>query len=103
MILSYGFLAGALILTSVGQLLYRFYYVKNNKLHLFLAIISLVIVPFCSYNALKYLTIDTLYMATSVTFILVILGGYLFLNEKLNQNQIIGSLIIIIGVFIYNS
>ena len=42
-------------------------------------------------------------MATSVTFILVILGGYLFLNEKLNQNQIIGSLIIIIGVFIYNS
>ena len=83
MILSYGFLAGALILTSVGQLLYRFYYVKNNKSHLFLAIISLVIVPFCSYNALKYLTIDTVYMATSVTFILVILGGYLFLNENL--------------------
>ena len=41
-------------------------------------------------------------MATSITLILVVLGGSLFLNEKLNQSQIFGSLIIITGVFIYN-
>ena len=46
MILSYGFLSIALILTSVGQLLFRYYYIKNNKVHLFLAIISLFLVPF---------------------------------------------------------
>ena len=102
MILSYGFLSIALILTSVGQLLFRYYYIKNNKVHLFLAIISLFLVPICNYNALKFLTMDTVYMATSVTLILVVLGGSLFLNEKLNQSQIFGSLIIITGVFIYN-
>jgi drug/metabolite transporter (DMT)-like permease len=38
------------------------------------------------------------FLITSVAFILVLVANHLFLNERLNQQQIIGAILIIIGV-----
>jgi multidrug transporter EmrE-like cation transporter len=96
------YLAGALIFTSTGQLLYKYYHKLNNKIYLALTIVSFLLVPVFSYNALKELAIDTVYMSTSITIVMVLLGGAFLLKEKLSKRKIIGSVIIIIGVIIYN-
>ena len=75
---------------------------KRKKIFLVFTLISFVLVPFFSYQSLLGLSIDTVYMATSITIVLVLLGGYLILGEKLSKNQILGSLVIIIGIIIYN-
>ena len=59
-------------------------------------------VPYLSYKALIKLTIDYVYMTTSVNIILVLILSRIFLNEKIYLNQIIGSLIIVIGIILYN-
>ena len=75
---------------------------KKKKIFLVFTLISFVLVPFFSYQSLLGLSIDTVYMATSITIVLVLLGGYLILGEKLSKNQILGSLVIITGIIIYN-
>ena len=102
MIEHYLFLLCALIFTTSGQLLFRYYHIKKRIILLCLTLLSFILVPYFSYNALIGLSIDIVYMATSVTIVLVLMGGYFLLGEKLNKNQIIGSLIIISGVIIYN-
>ena len=102
MIEHYFYLVCALLSTTFGQLLYRFYHMKRKKIFLVFTLISFVLVPFFSYQSLLGLSIDTVYMATSITIVLVLLGGYLILGEKLSKNQILGSLVIIIGIIIYN-
>jgi len=96
------YLSCALLFTTSGQLLYRFYHLNRNKIFLGLTLLSFVMVPFFSYKSLIGLSIDTVYMATSVTIVFVLIGGYLLLGEKLSKNQILGSIVIIAGIIVYN-
>lgn len=59
-------------------------------------------IPYLSYKALLKLSIDYVYMTTSVNIILVLISSRIFLDEKIFLTQIIGSLIIVLGIILYN-
>ena len=92
----------AILLTAVGQLFFKFYFNTKKKIYLFTALSTFIIVPICSLYALSGLPIDTVYMSTSVTIVIVLFGGYFLLGEKLMKKQILGSIFIILGIIIYN-
>lgn len=102
MAMFYLYLFFALAFTTSGQLLFRYYHTTNNKLYLGLTLLSFLLVPFFSYKSLVGLAIDTVYMATSLTIVFVLLGSVIFLKEKLTKYQIFGSIIIILGIIVYN-
>ncbi|MBL4652456.1 MAG: EamA family transporter [Flavobacteriales bacterium] len=98
----YLYLLCALVFTTTGQLLYRHYHNTKKHLFLLLTLISFILVPFFSYKSLIGLSIDVVYMATSITIVFVLLGGRVLLKEELSKHQILGSILIILGIVIYN-
>ena len=49
---------------------------------------------------LKKYDLTKVYPLQSMSYILAIIAGYLVLNEAITKNTIIGSIIIVIGVFV---
>ena len=98
----YTYLTIAIFFTSAGQLLFKYYSKTKHKLILIPTFFSFIAVPFFSYKALIGLTIDTVYMATAITIVLVLFGGIIFFKEKISKAQLLSSLIIILGIIIYN-
>ena len=52
--------------------------------------------------SLKGITISLSYVLESLSYILIPILGFMFFKEKLNKMQFIGTLIIIVGVLLYN-
>lgn len=52
--------------------------------------------------SLKGITISLSYVIETFSYILIPFLGFLFFKEKLNSMQFIGTVIIIVGVFMYN-
>lgn len=99
---SYIYLAFAISFSALGQFFYKKYYLNARaKIYLLLTIFCLVLTPFFSFQALKGLTIDTVYIATSITILLVIFLSKVFLKEILTRKKIIGIVFIILGVLLY--
>ena len=55
-----------------------------------------------SVVSLKGISISFSSIIESLSYIVVPILSYLFLKEKINQQQFIGMIIIIVGVFIFN-
>ncbi len=102
MIEFYIYLFNALLFTAIGQLLYKYYYRKKNKVFLGLALVFFVLVPFFNYKSLVGLSIDTVYMATAITIVVVMLFSVLLLKEKVHKYQLLGSIFILMGIIVYN-
>ena len=83
MISHYISLIFAILLTSTGQLLFKFYYNTKIKKYLLFTLITFILVPISSFYALSGLSIDIVYMSTSITIVIVLFGGYFLLKEKL--------------------
>ena len=49
-----------------------------------------------------FLPIDVVYMATSLSIIMIVLLAVIFLKEKLRKEEVYGMISIIIGIFLYN-
>lgn len=52
--------------------------------------------------SLKGITISLSYVLESLSYILIPILGLMFFKEKLNKMQFVGTLIIIVGVLLYN-
>ncbi len=102
MIESYLYLTFALIFTSLGQVLYKYFFLKKKFEIIFAVLISFCLVPLLNYKALIKLPIDMVYTATAITLLLVLLLSKFILNEQPTKNQIYGSGIILIGIILYN-
>jgi uncharacterized membrane protein len=102
MSIAYFYVGMAVLLTAVGQLLYKLYFIKKNRAYVIGAVATFIAVPAFNYLALATLSIDVVYMATALTVILVMLASYLFLNEHINRKQVIGTILITIGIIVYN-
>ncbi|MGM0641819.1 MAG: EamA family transporter [Thermotogota bacterium] len=96
------FLGLAVIFTALGQLLYKLYFTHKMRYFLTLAIFCFLLVPLFNYRALTELTIDIVYLSTSIKVALVLLFSYIFLNEHVSKQQIWSSLFIIVGIILYN-
>ena len=96
------FLVLAVIFTALGQLLYKLYFSRKRRYLVVLAVFCFLLVPLFNYQALTELTIDVVYLSTSLKVALVLLFSYLFLNERINKQQIYSTLFIVIGIILYN-
>jgi drug/metabolite transporter (DMT)-like permease len=96
------FLALAVIFTALGQLLYKLYFSRKERYIVVLAVLCFILVPLFNYQALTELTIDIVYLSTSVKVALVLLFSYLFLGEDITKQQIYSSLFIVAGIILYN-
>jgi len=92
----------ALLLTAVGQLLFRMYYVRCHKSYLAFALGTFLVVPVFSYFALLNLSLAFVYMSTAFTHVLVLGFSYVFLNEHLETKQYISMAFIVFGIVIFN-
>jgi drug/metabolite transporter (DMT)-like permease len=92
----------ALFFTAVGQLLFRMYYVRTNKIYIVTALGMFVAVPVFSYLALLNLTLAFVYMSTALTHVLVLIMSHIFLKEQLAKKQYVSMSLIIAGIIIFN-
>ena len=90
-----------MLATSVGQVMYKAYS-SNKKGYMLVITVTMFVAttPF-SYMALRELTIDLVYIATSLNSILVLTMSSVFLKEIVSREQYIGALVTTLGVAIY--
>ncbi len=68
----------------------------------FLTILFVVISIIFYTLALSKTTLAFAYSFNSINIILVVMGGYLFYKEKINKKHLIGIILIILGLFLFN-
>jgi multidrug transporter EmrE-like cation transporter len=96
------FLFATLLTNAMAQLLYKGFAVHRRPLMLLGALLAFLFVPYFSYEALKGLKIDVVYMAMAFTIVLVALGSLVFFAERLERKHYLGGALILIGILVYN-
>jgi len=92
----------AVLTTALGQFFYKKFALNKKKIYLIISVSLFAMVPLFNFIALKEISIDIVYMSTSLTIILVIFLSKVFLNEKVDIKLYSGVLIILLGIIIYN-
>lgn len=95
------FLVMAIFCASAGQVLYKAFTSNRKYSFLALTIALFLLTPLFSYLALKELTIDIVYVATSMNSIIILLMTSLFLRESVTTKQYLGAIITTVGVAVY--
>jgi multidrug transporter EmrE-like cation transporter len=101
MILSYVSLFLAVLCTAFGQFFYKKFSLTKDKKYYIFTIALFVLVPLFNFIALKHISLDIVYIFTSMTILLVVLLSKYFLNEYIKQRSYNGIILIIIGVMVY--
>lgn len=99
--MGYFFVLGAILATSFGLIAYKKYALDNQIILLILTVFFFLMAPVLSFISLKYLSVDIVYMATSLNGFIVLFLSQYFLKEKVKQHKFIGALLVFIGVSIY--
>lgn len=94
-------LAGALTATAFGQLTYKLYFRTGKAGCVAAAILFFLLVPVCSYVALRAIPIGIFYMSTAMTHLLVMALSRVVLKEKLTTDHAVAMVLIISGVVLY--
>lgn len=100
----------AVIMTAVSQILLKVAarHAKHETWRLYLngytiiSYISLVVVTLLNLYAYKYIPLKAAVVLLPLTLLMVVLFSILLLHEKLTQQQIVGSVIILIGLVVFN-
>lgn len=98
----YGYLVFAIFMTAMAQLLYKQYFLSKHLIYILLSILCFISIPIATTMALKYLSLDIVYMASSLIIILILLFSNILFNEKISQHQILSITLIILGIVAYN-
>lgn len=101
MIIYFIYLLVAIMCTAFGQFFYKKYSVKRASVDLLLALFLFILAPTFSYFALGRLSIDLVYVSTSITILLVMLLSRFALGEKTLPRHWFGCLFIVLGVIVY--
>ena len=99
---SWAALAGALIATALGQGFFKLFFRSSTWRHLALGLCLFAAAPLCNYVALRQLAIDTVYMSTAITQLLVLGFSTSVLKEKLTRDHGIAMALILSGIIVYN-
>ncbi|MBD0400819.1 EamA family transporter [Flammeovirga sp. EKP202] len=97
------FISLAVLFTSLGQISYKKYANSQKNFYLTLTISLFLIVPIMNFSALKYTSLDIVYMSTSITIVISLILSRFLLKEKATKKQLLSSLLITLGIIIYNS
>ena len=92
----------AILATSASHVLFK-HSLLTDKLSMKLLAVSLfTIVPGFAYLALKSLSLSTVYMSTSLTQVLVLLGAKFLFDEIINTRKIVAISLIVLGILVFN-
>ena len=95
------YLMMAILCTAFGQFYYKLFTSNKKKRFYYLTILMFICTPLFSMLALKYISIDIVYIFTSLTILLVVILSNVYLKEKVYKKEVIGIGFIILGVVIY--
>jgi len=99
--MGYLYVMCAVLATSFGLVSYKYYSKHRKKIYLLLTIGLFLLAPVCNFMALEYLTVDVVYMATSINGFIVLLMSHLVLHEVVRPQQYLGALLVVSGVIVY--
>jgi len=94
-------LAGLLLFTAAGQMLFKYGTTSQNLRLTFVGLAFLALATLSSFFALRTFGIGMVYLSMGFSHVLIMLGSWYFLGESINRHRIIGSLLVIIGIFTY--
>ena len=100
--MSFLYLACVILFSAIAQLLFKLFFIRNDRRYVVFALPFFGLVPLMSYLTLKSLSLGTVYMSTALTIVLVLLSSRIILKEPLPQKNIFASLLIVSGVIIFN-
>ena len=111
----YIFLVISVLATSISLLLFK---KISNELNfdegslgyvkLFINKYSLLAITFVIISIIFYIlalsttTLAFAFSFTSINIILVVIGGYVFYKENINKKHLIGVILIVLGLFLFN-
>lgn len=99
--MNYVCLIFAVTATAFGQFFFKRFQLSQKRTDLFAALTLFVITPGLSYCALRTIAIDTVYVFTALTILLVMLLSHFYLGESISQRARLGAIFIIAGVVLY--
>lgn len=101
MTLSVVALAAALLFTAAGQILFKLGTLRRATPVLIGGLGLLALATVSNFFALKNLGIGLVYLSTGSTHVLVLLGSWLVLHERIPRDRQIGSFVVILGISLY--
>ena len=103
---AYIWLITSLLSTALAQLCFKTFFRQETRrtrpIRLAIAIALFVFATWATYQALRGLSLSTVYIATAVTQTLVVLLSLMLLNERFSARQYAGFSLILIGVVLFN-
>ncbi|WP_345989433.1 EamA family transporter [Sulfurimonas sp. HSL1-2] len=91
----------AILATAFGQYSFKRYKMTRRGLFIAVALTLFVLTPVLSFCALKQIPVDTVYMFTSLTILVVLLLSHFSLKETIPFQKLIGAGFILAGVVLY--
>lgn len=99
---AHSWLAASLLCTALAQLSFKAYFRSRYRPWVVLAIAMFGLVPYTTYQALRELPLATVYVATAVSQLLVVVASLGMLGERYSSRQWMGFGLVLAGVLIYN-
>jgi multidrug transporter EmrE-like cation transporter len=94
-------LFGALAATAAAQVTYKAYSLGGRRIQLVATILLFGVTPVLTYVAVKAFGIGLVYIATSLTYILVSAAGWLLFAERPSVRRIAAMAFIFSGILVY--
>lgn len=91
----------ALLFTAIGQVLFKLGTLRRENTLLFMGLALLALATVSNFFALQNLGIGLVYLSTGSTHVLVLIGSWLILKERIPHDRQIGSLVVIMGITLY--
>lgn len=101
MILPYIFLFMAILSTALGQVFYKKHTLSKSVQYLVLTLGFFLITPVFSFFALQKISVDIVYVSTSLTILTVAVFSRFLLGEIIPARSWLAIAIIVTGVVIY--
>lgn len=101
--MTFAAVAMAVVATSVAQVLFRLYFLRRRRVLLFATVGLFCTVPVLNYLALRWWSMSTVYMATGLTYVLVMLLANRVLGEPMDRRKLGSMGLIVAGVVVFNA
>jgi drug/metabolite transporter (DMT)-like permease len=88
--------------TALAQVAFKLHARNRRRWQLGSAIALFLLVPYTTYNALRGLSLDTVYVATAASQLLVVALSLAFMGERYSPRQYAGFLLVLAGIVLYN-
>ncbi len=90
-----------ILFTAFAQFFYKLYSIHKKKKFIFIALFLFASTPICGYLALLVMSIDIVSICSALILVIVTIMSHFYLHENFSRNEIIGILLIILGIIGY--